>query len=144
MQSSAQRRMNRPNSPTPLALRMAARIRKHGPIPFAEYMRACLYDSDHGYYSRLPWRLHPDYYTSVDVHPIFGRLLARQLFEMWTLLNHPSPFFAVEIGAGSGRLAAHILDFAARALTDFYASLAYVAVEQSAARRAAQAAALST
>ena len=129
-------------APTPLARRLAARIRENGQITFAGYMRACLYDPDYGYYSRADLRRYPDFYTSVDVHPIFGRLLARQLAEMWALLDHPSPFYAVEVGAGSGRLAAHILDFAARALPDFYASLAYVAIEQSAARRASQAAAL--
>jgi len=127
---------------TPLARQLAARIREHGPISFAEYMCACLYDPDYGYYSRAESPRYPDYYTSVDVHPIFGRLLARQLAEMWQLLGRPLPFCAVEVGAGSGRLAAHILDFAARALPDFYASLMYLAAEQSAARRAAHATAL--
>ena len=78
-----------------------------------------------------------DFYTSVDVHPIFGRLLARQLAEMWDLLGRPAEFVVVESGAGTGRLAAHILDFAARELRSFYDALRYVAVEQSAARRAA-------
>jgi len=134
--------MTRSAAPTPLAHRLTARIRERGPITFADYMRECLYDPDHGYYSRAETRRHADYYTSVDVHPIFGRLLARQLAEMWELLGHPAPFHAVEVGAGVGRLAAHILDFAARALPEFYSALAYVGVEQSAARRAAHAAAL--
>ncbi len=136
MQSATPRRVTRAVAPTPLGQWLAARIRGHGPIPFAEYMRACLYHPDYGYYSRTESRRHPDYYTSVDVHPVFGRLLARQVAEMWQLLGHPAPFYAVEVGAGSGRLAAHILDFAARALPDFYATLLYFAVEQSAARRA--------
>ncbi|MGH9793955.1 MAG: class I SAM-dependent methyltransferase, partial [Candidatus Acidiferrales bacterium] len=61
-------------------------------------------------------------------------LLARQLAEMWDALGHPSRFDIVECGAGNGRLAAHILDFAARALPEFYAALHYTAVEASAAR----------
>jgi SAM-dependent MidA family methyltransferase len=44
----------------------------------------------------------------------------------------------VESGAGVGRLAKHILDFAVTRLPDFYAALSYVAVERSAARRAIQ------
>ena len=107
-------------------------------------MRECLYHPEHGYYSRASARRFGDYYTSVDVHPIFGRLLARQLAEMWELLGSPRPFLVVEAGAGVGRLAGHILDFAARELPAFYAALEYVAVERSAARRAEHAARLAS
>ncbi len=124
------------DSGTPLAAILAARIRGGGPINFAEFMRECLYHPEHGYYSRASGGRFGDYYTSVDVHPIFGRLLARQLAEMWGLLGSPSPFDVVEAGAGGGRLASHILDFAARDLASFYAALRYVAVERSPARRA--------
>ena len=121
---------------------LAARIRAGGPITFAEFMRECLYHPVHGYYSRANAARFGDYYTSVDVHPVFGRLLARQLAEMWTLLGSPRPFVVAEGGAGVGRLAAHILDFSARALPEFYAALEYVAVERSAGRRAEHAARL--
>ena len=53
---------------------LAERIRANGPISFAEFMRECLYHPVHGYYSRASARRFGDYYTSVDVHPIFGRL----------------------------------------------------------------------
>jgi SAM-dependent MidA family methyltransferase len=129
---------------TPLARRLAGRIVAHGPLTFAEYMEACLYDPTHGYYSRPEATRFADYYTSVDVHPIFGRLLARQLAQMWDLLGKPWPFLAVEAGAGVGRLAAFILDFAAARLPDFYAALRYAAVERTEARRSAQAVALSS
>jgi SAM-dependent MidA family methyltransferase len=123
----------------PLARLLANRIRERGPITFAEYMRECLYHPEFGYYSRAETRRFDDFYTSVDVHPIFGRLLARELTEMWERLGRPVPFFVVEAGAGVGRLAKHILDFAARQLPEFYSAVRYVAVEQSPARRAAQA-----
>jgi SAM-dependent MidA family methyltransferase len=129
-------------SQTPLGKLLAARIREHGPITFADYMAECLYHPQHGYYSRAESQRFADYYTSVDVHPIFGRLLARQFAEMWERCECPEEFMVVEAGAGVGRLAAHVLDFAARALPEFYAALRYVAVEQSAARRAAHASAL--
>ncbi len=127
---------------TPLGQFLRAQIRERGRISFAEYMRECLYHPAYGYYTRNPQRRLGDYYTSVDVHPIFGRLLARQLAEMWQQLGRCTPFWAVEAGAGSGRLARHILDFAARELREFYAALRYVAVELSPARGAAQAEAL--
>src|ERR1700674_5541685 len=66
---------------------LAERIRTGGPITFAEFMRECLYHPAHGYYSRTNARRFGDYYTSVDVHPIFGRLLARQFADMWELLE---------------------------------------------------------
>lgn len=115
---------------------LAARIRAGGPITFAEFMRECLYHPAHGYYSRPAAARFGDYYTSVDVHPVFGRLLARQFAEMWTLLGSPRPFVVAEGGAGVGRLAAHILDFSAQALPEFYAAVEYVALERSAGRRA--------
>jgi len=119
---------------------LSQRIHEGGPITFAEFMRECLYHPLHGYYSRSDARRFGDYYTSVDVHPIFGRLIARQLEEMWELLGSPCPFLVVEAGAGTGWLAGHILDFAVRAIPEFYGALRYVAVERSAARRAEHAA----
>ncbi len=114
---------------------LGRRIREDGPIPFADFMRECLYHHAHGYYSRVSVGRFGDYYTSVDVHPIFGRLLARQFAEMWEQLGSPDTFTLVESAAGVGRLAGHILDFSARALPDFYKALEYVAVERSSARR---------
>ncbi len=122
---------------------ISEQIRAGGPMPFADFMRECLYHPTHGYYSRPSARRFGDYYTSVDVHPIFGRLLARQFAEMWVLLGSPRPFVLVESGAGVGRLAGHILDFSARALPHFYSAMEYVAVEHSAARRAEHGARLS-
>jgi len=124
---------------TPLAALLLERVRAEGPIPFSDYMRACLYHPEHGYYARAESRRFANYYTSPDVHPVFGRLVARQLAEMWERLGRPGEFFAVEGGAGTGRLAGHILDFAERALPEFFGALRYVAVEPSAARLAAQA-----
>lgn len=150
MQSSTARRVTRESTLAEgirgerLAAVLAARIRTGGPIPFAEFMRECLYHPEHGYYSRLQARRRGDYYTSVDVHAIFGRLIARQLAEMWELLGSPQPFLAVESGAGVGRLAANILDFAARELPAFYAATEYLALERSAARRAEHPAALAS
>ena len=121
---------------------LAQRIRDGGPIPFDEFMRECLYHPVHGYYSRANAARFGDYYTSVDVHPIFGRLVARQFAEMWELLGSPRPFVMAECGAGVGRLAGHILDFSARSFPAFYEAMQYVAVERSDCRRAEHAARL--
>jgi SAM-dependent MidA family methyltransferase len=119
---------------TPLAALLAERIGRLGPITFAEYMRECLYHPAHGYYSQPESQRFADYYTSVDVHPIFGRLLARQFFEMWEQLGRPAEFWLVEAAAGAGRLASHVLELAQAKLPEFYRALRYVAVERSPAR----------
>jgi SAM-dependent MidA family methyltransferase len=120
---------------TPLAELLAGRIRRFGPITFADYMRECLHHPVHGYYSKAESKRFADYYTSVDVHPIFARLLARQFAEMWETLGRPAVFMLVEAGAGAGRFAAQVLDFCEAKLPAFYDALRYVAVERSAARR---------
>ena len=126
-----------PDGPTPLATMLTEHIRAWGPITFAKYMDACLYDPQHGHYSRAEQLPRRDYFTSVDASPIFGRLLARQFQEMWVRLGRPAEFLLVEAGAGPGTLAAQILDFTAESFPEFFSALQYVAVERSAARRAA-------
>jgi SAM-dependent MidA family methyltransferase len=120
---------------TPLAELLADRIRRFGPLTFADYMRECLYHPAHGYYSKAESKRFADYYTSVDVHPIFARLLARQFAEMWEGLGCPAEFTLVEAGAGVGRFAADVLDFCEGKLPAFYDAMRYVAVERSASRR---------
>ncbi len=127
---------------TPLAGLLAERIRSRGPLTFADYMEACLYHPEYGYYSNSPSRPRSDYYTNPDVHPVFGRLLARQLCEMWEGMGRPEPFCLVEAGAGTGNLAREILDFTAKSFKEFYSALHYSAVEASQARCAALAAML--
>src|ERR1700675_1363852 len=130
-----------PDAPTQLATILAERIHAWGPITFAKYMDACLYDPQFGYYTRAEQSPRRDYFTSVDASPIFGRLLARQFQEMWIQLGRPAEFLLVEPGAGPGALGAQVLNFTAESFPEFYGALRYVAVERSAVRRAPAAAA---
>ena len=109
-------------------------IHAGGPITFADYMETCLYHPEFGYYSGSLKRRRADYYTSVDISPIFGRLIARQLYEMWMLLASPSRFTIVELGAGTGSLARQILDFSRDKLPIFYAAIEYRVIEISVKR----------
>ncbi len=126
-------------APSPLIALLAERIAANGPITFAEYMEAALYHPKFGYYSKPSTAMRRDYFTSVDVSPLFGRLLARQLHQMWLVLGRPKPLHLIEAGAGSGSLAKSILDFIEGQFPEFYDSLRYVAVERSESRRSAQA-----
>ena len=51
------------------------RIRSHGPITVAEFMEIALYHPEHGYYASAQKRSGKagDFFTSVDVGPLFGR-----------------------------------------------------------------------
>jgi SAM-dependent MidA family methyltransferase len=87
-------------------------VRERGPMTVAAFMDLALYDPQLGYYARAPRRSGRagDFFTSVDVGPIFGELLAVQLTEMFGVLEKDSrPLFLVEAGAGNGRLSADIL-----------------------------------
>jgi SAM-dependent MidA family methyltransferase len=121
---------------TPLRAVLIEKIRKEGPITFAEYMDACLYHPRCGYYSKPRQQPRRDYFTSVDVRPLFGRLLARQFEEMWIALDRPDPFCLIEAGAGTGALGRDILDFLRDSFPELYRVVHYVAVERSEARRA--------
>ena len=55
----------------------------------AAFMDLALYDSEHGYYARAVRRSGRtgDFFTSVDVGPLFGELLEIQLAEMGDILK---------------------------------------------------------
>jgi SAM-dependent MidA family methyltransferase len=109
------------------------RIHRRGQIPFVEFMDLALYHPQHGYYHSPRQKIGPegDYYTSPNVHPIFGHLIARQLHQMWEILDHSSPFIITEMGAGKGLLCSDILQYCQSHLPDFYKNLLYLLAEQS-------------
>ena len=118
-----------------LEARLRERIRAQGPITFAAFMEAALYDPE-GFYADLPIGADRDFVTSPHVSPAFGSLLARQLAQCWELLGRPSPFRVVELGAGDGTLARQVLAEAATA-PPLAEAMTYATVERSpAARRA--------
>jgi len=69
--------------------KISAAIQERGPLTVAAFMALALYDADIGYYARAPRRSGRagDFFTSVDVGPLFGQLLAVQLAEMAEILN---------------------------------------------------------
>ena len=113
--------------------RIAAEIRQHGPIPFSRYMELCLYEPELGYYSRAREQFGKagDFYTSSDVHAVFGRLLARQFEEMWRALDSPERVELIELGPGRGLFARDVLDWSAKHFAGFSRALQYRFVEQS-------------
>jgi SAM-dependent MidA family methyltransferase len=123
----------------------------------AAFMDLALYDPEFGYYARAAQRSGRagDFFTSVDVGPIFGELLEAQIAEMLGIVqslptdpnesqipNPKSHLDLVEAGAGNGRLAADILRAARRRDPAVYDAVRLHLVEASADARDAQRATL--
>ena len=108
-------------------------IRERGPIPFSRYMEMCLYDPAEGYYSRNANQFGKagDFYTSSDVHAVFGRLLTRQFEEMWESLDCPPQLEILELGPGRGLFARDVLDWSRKKFPEFFAALRYTLQESS-------------
>ncbi len=116
-----------------LRAKIEQEIGEHGPIPFSRYMEMCLYDPELGYYSRHAEQFGKagDFYTSSDVHAVFGRLLARQFEEMWRALDRPAKIRITELGPGRGLFAQDVLDWSAKKFPEFFQAVSYELVERS-------------
>jgi len=113
------------------------RIRQSGPITVAEYMDLALYAPGLGYYARAAQRSGRagDFVTSVDVGPMFGRLLAWSIADMLSAMGGPAPgptsVDLVEVAAGNGRLARDVLDGLELRAPDCYGRVSLTLVDRS-------------
>lgn len=122
-----------PPSPGNVALieLLRRRIRDEGPITFAAFMDAALYDPEHGYY-RQPHRKPSrggDFITSPELHPFFGLTIARQIADFWDALEQPHRLVVREHGASSGGLAYDIMVGLAEKAPDVLEALDYRLVD---------------
>ncbi len=93
--------------PSPLAARLAAEIGSGGPIGFDRFMDAALYDPEFGYYMGTG-NPEQDFRTAVETHPLFAATLARRLDRAWRELGYPKPLSVLELGSGTGSMAASV------------------------------------
>jgi len=105
--------------------------KKGGVIPFRRFMELALYHPEHGYYGSGRARVGKggDFYTSVSVGRIYGRLLASVCREVWERLGSPEQFAIVEQGANDGTMAVDILSATAGQHDAFGNALHYRIVE---------------
>jgi SAM-dependent MidA family methyltransferase len=92
-----------------LSSRIAARITAAGGwLPFVDFMDMALHLPGLGYYAggSLKFGAAGDFITAPEITPLFGQALARQIKEILAVLAAPT---ILEVGAGSGQLAADIL-----------------------------------
>ncbi len=89
---------------------IAACIRTAGGwLPFADYMDMALHLPGLGYYAggSQKFGVAGDFVTAPELTPLFGQALARQVAQINAVL--PAPSIILEVGAGSGKLAADLL-----------------------------------
>ncbi|MBE0656846.1 MAG: SAM-dependent methyltransferase [Bryobacteraceae bacterium] len=89
---------------TPAGEKIAFLIRRGGPLRFAEFMETALYDVECGYYTsgRKVFGREGDFYTSEQIQPVFGRLVAAAA-EKWKQ-ECAGEFHLAEWGAGRGEM----------------------------------------
>ena len=98
---------------------LAEEIRKHGNwIPFSRFMELVLYAPQYGYYTGGSHKIgnDGDFITAPTLTPLFARTLARQLQEL--LPQTAGNIY--EFGAGTGQLAADLLNNLSDGINRYY------------------------
>jgi SAM-dependent MidA family methyltransferase len=127
---------------TNLARILLDRIASRGEMTFTQFMEAALYEPGLGYYTSAGRKVgaEGDFYTSMNVHSAFGRLIAKEIGRFWELLDSPASFTVAEAGAGGGQLALDILDAVCELNQPLYGALSYRLIEKEPSLKEAQAA----
>ena len=127
---------------TELERRLIEQIKRGGPITFRDFMQAALYDPELGYYNthRQKFGAEGDYYTSSNVHPAFGAVLAKALCEMWAneSVADSNSLDIVEFGPGNGQLSLDIISALQSEHPTTFDNLRYLLVETSPVLRSVQ------
>ena len=91
---------------TPLAVTLTNEIACNGPMPVADYMQRCLWDSQAGYYAtRNPLGQFGDFITAPEISQIFGELIGLWSAVVWRdVLRAPGELTLAELGPGRGSL----------------------------------------
>lgn len=122
-----------------LKQKLLGRIAATGPMTLADYMRSCLLDPDHGYYTtRDPLGATGDFITAPEISQMFGEMIGLALAQSWLDQGAPAPFTLAEAGPGRGTLMADILR-ATRGVDGFHAAMRIVLIEASPTLRSLQA-----
>jgi SAM-dependent MidA family methyltransferase len=124
-----------PMPTTELQQMIVERLNRLGPMTFRDFMQTALYEPELGYYNTEKPKIGPagDYYTSSNVHPAFGAVLAQAFAEQWA--GSDESLTIVEMGPGTGRLAVDVLTTMRDEHPATFDRLNYILVEASPAMR---------
>lgn len=122
-----------------LSDKLKARIAAEGPITVADYMAACLYDPDYGYYTtQNPLGAEGDFITAPELSQIFGELLGLWAADLWLKWGRPAPFTLLEAGPGRGTLMSDMLRAIKQTVPDMLQAMQVMLVEVSPTLQAVQ------
>lgn len=115
-----------------LKQKLVEHIRENGPMTVAEYMAACLYDPEHGYYATRPsiGGETADFLTAPEASQMFGELIGLWCAHEWDAIGKPA-FNLIELGPGRGVLMQDMLR-AAQRIEGFSEAASVTFVEMSA------------
>lgn len=85
--------------------KLAEHIKQAGPMTVADFMAACLYDPEHGYYATRPsiGGASADFLTAPEASQMFGELIGLWCAHEWDVLGKPA-LNLIELGPGRGVL----------------------------------------
>ncbi len=85
----------------------------HNQIPFADFMHMALYAPGLGYYHVGNQKLgqYGDFITAPEISPLFSYSLAYYLNTLYTHISASLGAYILEVGAGSGKMALHLLQY---------------------------------
>lgn len=117
---------------TALKDRLKRMIAAGGPITVSDYMAACLFDPEAGYYTtREPFGASGDFITAPEISQMFGELVAVWAYSAWVAAGKPVPVTLAEIGPGRGTLMVDMLRTLDRLDPGFIALARFALVEAS-------------
>jgi SAM-dependent MidA family methyltransferase len=94
-----------------LRTRLVERIRADGPLTFAQYMEAALFDPEAGFYTRGPGIGQGGHFaTAAMAHPAFAAAIVAEAAATWEAIGRPKRFRVTEAGPGTGGLARRVSD----------------------------------
>lgn len=108
-------------------------IKSRGGISFKDFMDYALYYPSLGYYTSNKEKIggHGDFFTSSELDPVFGQLLAKQFNEIYEKHFKGKKITIVEIGSGKGFLAYDILNHIKNHYPEFYQNVEFISIEKS-------------
>ncbi len=96
-------------------------------VDYSHFIKHSLYDDKYGYYKNKD--ISKDFFTSPITHDSFGKIISKQLKDVWDHYSKPRQFIIVELGGNSGKLKEDILSYISKD-KKFFNSVIYLNIDE--------------
>ena len=100
---------------------------KSSTVDYSYFINHSLYDEKYGYYKNKD--IKKDFFTSPITHNSFGKIISKQLKDVWEYYEKPRQFIVVELGGNSGKLKEDILESISKD-KKFFNSIIYLNIDE--------------